>query len=215
MSSTALRNKFPISQEELFIHEMTTRRLLWYSTHEDTKLLLPKRNFSSRDDNLSTTTIHDRRRDKFPISKKSNSSMRWQVVDYYGTRPPEGQVPYPQEEYFIHEMITYRLLRYSTSGGTSSLSPRRVIHPWDDILSTTTVLDSSWDKISISLEDLFIHEVTIRRLPWLLRYSTQDETNLNSPRGSIHPRDDNTSTTTVLDFKKIQDFYFLKWIPRP
>ena len=90
-----------------------------------------------------------------------------------------NKFPTSKEEFFVHETTTCRLLRYSTFGGTSSLSPRRIIHPWGDNSSTTTVLDSSWDKISISQEDLFIHEVTIRRL---LRYSTQAETRSLFPR---------------------------------
>ena len=145
-----------------------------------------------------------------------------------------NKFPISQEEFLIHEMTTCRLLRYSTFGGTSSLSPIRVIHPWDGNSSTTTILDSNWDKISISQEDLFNHEVTIRRLLW---YSTQAETrslfpkriyssirwhfidcydcygtrskmrqDLYSPRGSIHPRDDNTSITMTLDFEKIKEF---------
>ena len=135
-----------------------------------------------------------------------------------------NKFPTSKEEFLVHETTTCRLLRYSTFGGTSSLSPRRIIHPWGDNSSTTTVLDSSWGKISISQEDLFIHEVTIRRL---LRYSTQAETRSLYPkmiyssmrwqfvdyystrlklrqylyfsRGFIHPRDENSSTTIVLD----------------
>ena len=119
MSSAALRNKFPISQEEFLIHEMTTCRLLRYSTQTETRSIFRKRIYSS---------------------------VRWRFVDYYGTR-----LKLRQDLYF----------------------PRGFIHPWGDNSSTTTVLDSRWDKISTSQEDLVIHEVTTHQL---LRYSTQDET---------------------------------------
>ena len=111
-------DKIYISQEDLFIREVTIRRLLWYSTQAETRSLFPKRIYSP---------------------------MRWQFVDYYSTR-----FKLRQDHYF----------------------PRGFIHPWGDNSSTTTVLDSTWDKISISQEDLFIHEVTIHRLLW---YSTQAE----------------------------------------
>ena len=175
MSSAALRDKISISQEELFFHE---------------------------DEDPSTTTVLDLRNDKFPISKKSNSPMRWQLVDYYGT-----WLKLRQDLYFprgiIHAIRWQPIDYYSTrpyedtrllitKRNFSSMRqqfvdyygtrlklrqdlyfPRGFIHPWGDNSSTTTVLDSSWDKISISQEDLFIHEVTIRRL---LQYLTQAET---------------------------------------
>ena len=125
MSSAALRNKFPISQEEILVHEMTTCRLLRYSTQTETRSLFPKRIYST---------------------------MRWRFVDYYGTRHMKTQ---------------------------DFCFPRRISHPWDDNPSTTTVLDSSWDKISTSQEESFTHEVTTHRL---LRYSTQSETRSPFPR---------------------------------
>ena len=88
-----------------------------------------------------------------------------------------------QEELLIHETTTYRLLRYSTDGGISSLSPRRVIHPWDDNLPTTMALDTWRHKTSASQEEFLIHETTIHRLLW---YSTQAETRSQSPKRS-HP----------------------------
>ena len=122
-------------------------------------------------------------RSLFP--KRIYSSMRWRFVDYYGTR-----LKLRQDLYF----------------------PRGFIHPWGDNSSTTTVLDSSWDKISISQEDLFIHEVTIRRL---LQYSTQAETT------SLFLKRIYSSTRwELIDYygtrpKPRQDLHFLKGTIRP
>ena len=57
------RDKFPISQEDFFVHETTIDRL--YTTFGGTNSLSPKR---------------------------ISSSMRWQLIDYFGTRPLKGQV---------------------------------------------------------------------------------------------------------------------------
>ena len=134
MSSAALRNKFPISQEEILVHETTTHRLLWYSTFGG----------------ISSLSL-----------RRSNSSMRWQFVDCHSTRLK------------LRQDLNF---------------PREFIHPWGDNSSTATVLDSSWDKISISQEDLFIHKVTFHRLLRLLWYSIQDE------KRSLFPKRIHSST---------------------
>ena len=160
--------------------------------------------------------------------------MRWHLVDYYGTRLKMRQDLYFRRG-FIHpwgdnsssatvldsswdkirrlfSMRIYSSMRwhpidyYSSDEETCSLSPRRVIHPWNDDLATTTVLGPSRDKISTSQEDSFIHEITTYRPPWksysstrrkklrLLRYSANDRT-----RSLLIHETTNKSTTTVLE----------------
>ena len=197
-------DKISISQEDLFIHEETIPQLLRYSTKLRQDLHFPTGLSHPRGDNSSTATVLDSTETRSLFSKRIYSSLRRQFLDCH-----DNQLNLRQDLY----------------------SPRGFIHPRGDNSSTATVLDSRWDKISTSQEDLAIHEVTIHRL---LRHSTQDETrsplpkrtqssmrwqfvncystrhklrqDLNFPRRFIHPWDDNTSTTTTLNFEKIQDF---------
>ena len=64
-----------------------------------------------------------------PYLKRISSSMRRQLIDYFGTRPSEGQVPYPQEEKLTHEVTIRRLLRYSTQLRQDLHLPRGLCHP--------------------------------------------------------------------------------------
>ena len=181
MSSAALRDKFPISQEEFLVHEMTTCRLPWYSTKDETRSLVPKRNYSFMSwqpvDYYVTRSYEDTRL-LFP--KRNFLSMRRKLVDYYGTWPKKRQDLHLLKGVIIHPWrwrpVDYydtrpyedtRLLlpkrnfpsmRQQLVGyyGTRPMKrqdlylPRGTIHPWDDNLSTTTVLDPRQDKISIS-----------------------------------------------------------------
>ena len=76
--------KLPISQEELLVHETTIDRLLWYSMGASS--LFPKRNFSSMRRQLIDyygTRSSDGTRSLF---SKNFSSTRLQLIDYYGTQ---------------------------------------------------------------------------------------------------------------------------------
>ena len=162
MSSAALRDKISISQEELFFHE---------------------------DEDPSTTTVLDLRNDKFPISKKSNSPMRWQLVDYYGTwlklrqdlyfprgiihairwQPNDYYCTRPYEDTRLllpkrnFSSMRWQLIDYYGTRPKKRQDlyfPRGITHPWDEKSLTTKILDRWWDKISIPLKELLIHEMT-------------------------------------------------------
>ena len=96
------------------------------------------------------------------------------TVDYYGTRPLEGQVPYlprqithPRDDNLLTTMVLGLMKMQDL------YFQKGIPRPCDDSTSTTTVLDPKRDKISISQEELLIHEMKNHRLP---RYSTQAKT---------------------------------------
>ena len=121
---------------------------------------LPRGVIHPWDDHPSTTTVLELLRDKFPISRKSNSSMRWQPVNYY----EDTRLLFPKRIYssMRWQFVDYYGTRLNLRQDLNF--PRGFIHPWGDNSSTTMVLDSSWGKISITQEESFIHEVTTRRL---------------------------------------------------
>jgi hypothetical protein len=116
----------------------------------------PRETFRPWGDNWLTTTVLNGASSLFP--KRNSSSMRRQLIDYYGTR--WGKLPISQEELFVHEATVdwllrcsisgwdmfpifsssmrwrlIRLLRYSTFGGTCFLYLKRTSsRSWDDNL---------------------------------------------------------------------------------
>ena len=96
--------------------------------------------------------------------------MRRQIIDYYGTRSSIGQGPYLPRG--ISSSMRRQNIDYSgtqSSDGTRSLSPKR---------------------------NFFVHEVKNYRL---LRYSSFGRDKLPISQKDSHIRDNNQSTTTVLD----------------
>ena len=99
------------------------------------------------------------------------------LFDYCGTRFPDGT----STLFFssIRRQLI-RLLRYSIFGWDKlPISQEEFIHPWDDKLSTTPVLD-----------------LWMGQAPYF-------------PSGTIRPWGDKLSTTTVLDVRMGQDPYLL------
>ena len=134
----------------------TTLWLLRYSTKLRQDLHFPTGLSHPRGDNSSTATVLDSTETRSLFSKRIYSSLRRQFLDCH-----DNQLNLRQDLY----------------------SPRGFIHPRGDNSSTATVLDSRWDKISISQEDLFIHEMTTRRLP---RTRPMKRQNLYFPRRNHH-----------------------------
>jgi hypothetical protein len=85
-------DKFPISQGELFVHQMTNYRLLWYSIFRGTCSPYPKKILSSMRQLFRLLRYSILRWDQLPISQKRNflSSMRRQLIEYFGTRSSDG-----------------------------------------------------------------------------------------------------------------------------
>ena len=94
----------------------TTNRVVRAKGHETNN---PREKFPTLshpwDDGYSTTSVLELRRDMLPIS---------------------------QEDYLVHEVTNYQLLRYSIFGWDKfPISKEEFLHPWGDKLSTTTVID--------------------------------------------------------------------------
>jgi len=179
-------------------------RLLRYSTFGWDKLPISQANFLIHETTTyPTTSVLDLRMGQAPYFP-SGFSRPWDddLFDYFGTRPSEGQVPHLPRGFSpsMRRRLT-RLLRYSTFGGTSFLSPKRIsspmrlqlidytrpsegqilylprgfLRPWDDNWLTTLVLDLWRDKF-----------------PYL--------------QGLNHPWGDNSSTTTHSASRKHKTF---------
>ena len=135
------RDMLPISQEDYLVHEVTNFRLLGTRSLDGTWSLFPKRN---------------------------SLSMRRQIIDKFGTRSSDGTS-------YLSPKKIFSSIKTTTNSATSILNlrtgqvpnlPRGLSHIRDNNQSTTTVFDPNRDKISNSQEELFIHEITTRRLPW-------------------------------------------------
>ena len=129
------RDKFPISQEDFLVHETTIDRILRYSAFGGTSSLSPKRIFSSKRQQPIDYFGTRPLEGQAPYLKMILSSIRQQHVDYYSTRPSEGQVLYPLRGFF--SSMRQQLIDYS---GTQP-SEGQVPCPWGDNRTTTTVLD--------------------------------------------------------------------------
>ena len=116
-------DKFPFSQEELFVHEMTNYRLLWYSISGRDKFPI----FLVHETTHSTTKVLDLRMGHVPYFCRP--------FDYYGTRSPDRT-----HSLFSSSMRRQliRLLRYSISGWDQL--PILLVHE-TTTYSTTAVLD--------------------------------------------------------------------------
>ena len=83
-----------------------------------TRSLFPKRNFSSMRRQIIDyygTRSSNGTSSLFP--KRTFSSMRRQIIDHYGTRSSDGTRSLsPKRNFFVHETTNYRLLLYSTFG---------------------------------------------------------------------------------------------------
>ena len=83
--------------------------------------------------------------------------MRWHLVDYYGTQPLEGKVPYLQD-LLVHETTVHQLLRYST---------------WKEARSQEELYfrkegSQGRDTISTSTQDDFSNKVLTKRTQQLI-----------------------------------------------
>ena len=121
------RDMLPISQEDYLVHEATNYRLLQYSIFGWDKLPISKEEFLHPWDNelFDYFSTQSSVGTNSPFPKGNFSSMRRQIIDYYGTRSSEGHVPHiprsfsrPWDEYFDY-------FGNRSSDGTSSLSPKK------------------------------------------------------------------------------------------
>ena len=99
------RDKISTCQEDLVIHEVTICRLLWYSTQAETRSQSPKRTYSSMIWQLVDyySTRPMKRQDLY-FPRRNHHSRRQRLVDYYGTRTSS---PFSKKKLFVHEM-TYK-----------------------------------------------------------------------------------------------------------
>ena len=101
--------------------------------------------------------------------KRNFSSMRRQLIDYYGTR--WGKLPISQEDFLVHEATNHRLHRYSTFGGTCSPHPKRIISSMRrQIIDYYSTRSSDGTSSLFPKRNFFIYETT--------NYSTTSVLNL-------------------------------------
>ena len=190
-------DKISISQEDFLVHETAT---------------------------LSTISVLEVQMGQDPYLPRGVSSfMRRQIINYFGTRSSDGRSSLSPKKIFS-SMRRRQIFDYfgtRSSDGTSSLSPkrtfsykkqqpvdyhstrlkprqdlyftRRIIHPWDDNSSTTTVLDQKETRSQSR------NHHTRRSRP-VDYYGTRQHKRLLLPK-RIHPstRWSKASTTTVLE----------------
>ena len=88
------RDKFPISQEDFLVHDTTIDRLLRYS-------LSLKKIFLIHETTIDRLLRYSAFGGTSSLSpKRISSSIRRQLIDYFSTRPSEGQVPYLSRRFF-------------------------------------------------------------------------------------------------------------------
>ena len=127
--------------------------------------------------------------------------MRRQIIDKFGTRSSDGTS-------YLSPKKIFSSIKTTTNSATSILNlrtgqvpnlPRGLSHIRDNNQSTTTVFDPNRDKISNSQEELFIHEMTTRRL---LQYSTYKETRALFSKKELQRPIDYHGTRTIFPFPK-------------
>jgi hypothetical protein len=121
------RDKSPISQEEILIHETTTRRLPQYSTFGGTSSLSSRRPIHPWGDYSSTTTVLDLRMGQVPYLPRGNSrpwddNRRLLRYSTFGW----DKFPISQDNLVIHEVTIHWMLWHSTQAETRSLPPKRI-----------------------------------------------------------------------------------------
>ena len=123
-------------------------------------------------DKLSTTRVLDLRTGQDPyLPRRISSSLRRRIVDYYGTRSLDGTRSLsPKKNLFIHKTTIDRLPRYS-------------ILEWDKI---PTSQEKSLRSGNNELSTTPVFDLWRGQVPYLWK-------------GSLHPWDDNWSTTRSSD----------------
>ena len=110
------RDKISISQEELFIHVMTTRRILQYSTQDENKISISQEELIIHEmKNRRLPRYSTQAETKSPSPKRSHhsfSKMKTCRLLQYSTND-ETRSPFPKRIYSSTRWQTNRLLRYS------------------------------------------------------------------------------------------------------